>query len=111
MEEYKWASFLQAFPYGKVIKINNSKELEELQKLAKQNRLFYYEWFVKQKYRQILHILQINAGDYAIFYRHTNGGKQFLVEYSHNGFTFGLLNEYDNSRQDENEWEIVNISF
>ena len=110
MEEYKWASFLQGFSYGKLIKISNAKELGELQKLAKQNKLFYYEWFVKEKYKEILHILEINAKDFSTYYKNTNGGKQFLVEYSYNGFTFALLNEYDNDKMLESEWEIIPMS-
>ena len=97
--EYKWASFLQG-QYA-LIKITNAKELLTLQKLAKKNKLFYYEWFCNQKYRQILNILDINAIDYHTFYSNTKGGKQFLVEYSYKGFTCAMLNEYGS------DWEII----
>ena len=57
MEEYYWAKFLQGCHYGALIKISNAKELAVLQKLAKRNKLFYHEWFINKKYKEILHIL------------------------------------------------------
>ena len=104
--EYKWANFISGGFGCPVIRINNASELKMLQSLAEKNKLTYYETFISRGYREILHILEINS-NYTDFYRNSRGGKSFLVEYSfYKGFTFALLNQYDN-RQSEDEWKVI----
>lgn len=93
-----------------VIQINNATELHALQKIAKEKEIKGAEYFAKRGYREILEILEsnyrrlskkdpTNAG--AEFYRKTRGRKSFLVEYrySKQGFAFGELTCFDESRK------------
>lgn len=109
--EYKWADFLTGGFASPLIRINNATDLKTLQKLVKQNKLFYYESFLKLSYRKILKILEINSKNYFNFYKHTNKGKSFLVEYQvAKGFICALLNEYDEIRENESEWKVFTMS-
>lgn len=105
----KWSAFIKGIPYGPVIRINNASELKSLQELAKKNKMDYYETFCKRGYKEILHILEINSSNEFTFYKNTNRGRSFLVEYSYNGFTFTDLKAYDNCRVEPEEWEIISI--
>lgn len=110
----KWSEFIRGNFAGPVIQINNATELHILQSLAESNRLDGYDYFKKQGYKEILHILEINYDRLHRnqnkpdgFYRDTKNGRSFLVEYSYKGFTFGCLHDYDESRRDAEEWEII----
>ena len=109
--EYKWAEFLTGGFASPVIRIDNATDLKNFHKLIKQNRLSYYEYFIKYGYRDNLKALSINTRSFSEFYRYSNGGKSFLVEYQFGkGFTTALLNAYNDSRRDENEWKIYTMS-
>jgi len=93
-----------------VIQINNATELHALQQIAKEKKIEGSEHFAKKGYKEILHILEINycrlhnkdeiTGGVE-FYCKTRGRKSFLVEYrySKQGFAFGELTCFDESRK------------
>lgn len=109
--EYKWAEFLTGGFASPVIRIDNATDLKRFHKLIKQNKLPYYESFIKFGYRENLRNLEINTRGYNNFYRNSNGGKSFLIEYQFGkGFTIALLNEYNDCRRDESEWKIFSMS-
>lgn len=93
-----------------VIQINNATELHALQQIAIEKKIEGAEDFAKEGYKKILHILEINycrlhnkdeiTGGVE-FYRKTRGRKSFLVEYrySKQGFAFGELTCFDESRK------------
>ena len=112
----KWSEFIKGNFAGPVIQINNATELHTLQSLAESNRLDGYDYFLKQGYKEILHLLEINydrlhrnQNKLNGFYRDTKNGRSFLVEYSSRkgGFTYGCLYDYDEVRRDAEEWEII----
>lgn len=112
-----WANYIRGNYAGPVIQVNNATELHALQSLAERCRLEGYEYFKRRGYKEILHILKINYDRlhpqrYLLggFYRDTKGGKSFLVEYSNKGFTFGTLHDYDNDREDPEDWKIVQMT-
>ena len=109
--EYKWAEFLTGGFASPVIRIDNATDLKNFHKLIKQNKLAYYEYFIKFKYTDNLKALLNNTSDFNTFYRQTNHWKSFLIEYQFGkGFTVALLNAYDEVRQDESEWKIYTMS-
>ncbi len=109
--EYKWAEFLTGGFASPVIRIDNATDLKNFNALIKQNRLPYYEYFIKHGYRENLRALEINTHNYNAFYRNSKGGKSFLVEYQFGkGFTTALLNAYNDCRRDESEWKIYSMS-
>lgn len=111
----KWSEFIRGNFAGPVIQINNAKELQALQKLAKQNKLEGYEQFCKEGYKYSLHIIEINYDrlyperKFEGWYRDTNHGRSFLVEYSYKGFCKDHLHAYDRSREDPDEWKIIQM--
>ena len=109
--EYKWAEFLTGGFACPVIRIDNATDLKNFHKLISQNKLAYYEYFIKYGYRENIKALEINTRSYSDFYRNSRGGKSFLIEYQFGkGFTTALLNAYNESRRDENEWKIYTMS-
>ena len=48
----KWLEFIRGNFAGPVIQVNNATELHQLQKLAKQYNLDYYEHFCKEGYKK-----------------------------------------------------------
>lgn len=93
-----------------VIQINNATELHALQQISKEKNIEGAKFFAKRGYREILEILEsnycrlnnkdpLNGG--VEFYRKTRGRKSFLVEYrySKQGFAFGELTCFDESRK------------
>lgn len=93
-----------------VIQINNATELHALQQIAKEKKIEGAKFFAKRGYREILEILEsnycrlnnkdpLNGG--VEFYHKTRGRKSFLVEYrySKQGFAFGELTCFDESRK------------
>ena len=109
--DYKWAEFLTGGFASPVIRIDNATDLKNFHKLIKQNKLAYYEYFIKYGYRDNLKALEINTRSYTEFYRYSRGGKSFLIEYQFGkGFTTALLNAYNEIRRDESEWKIFSMS-
>ena len=109
--EYKWAEFLTGGFASPVIRIDNATDLKNFHKLISQNKLAYYEYFIKYGYRENIKALEINTRSYSDFYRNSRGGKSFLIEYQFGkGFTTALLNAYNESKRDENEWKIYTMS-
>lgn len=93
-----------------VIQINNATELHALQQIAKEKKIEGAEFFAKRGYREILEILESNycrlnnkdpLNGAVEFYSKTRGRKSFLVEYrySKQGFAFGELTCFDESRK------------
>lgn len=111
-----WANYIRGNYAGPVIQVNNATELHALQSLAERCRLEGYEHFKKEGYREILQNIEFNYDRIygkrtnKNFYQATNNGKSFLVEYSSEGFCPVPLNGYDMSRDDPEDWKIVQMT-
>ena len=112
-----WANYIQGNYAGPVIQVNNATELHALQDLAERCRLEGYKHFKEWKYRDTLYLLEINydrlhRGQNKLdgFYQDTRNGRSFLVEYSHKGFTPACLHDYDKSREDPEDWKIIQMT-
>ena len=110
---HKWATFIQGNYAGPLIQINNEFEFKELQRLVSQNKLFYYDSFCRRDYKGVLSILELNykhSHPERTFEIDTNNRKSFLVEYSHKGFTYATLHDYDHDRCDPEDWKIIQMT-
>ena len=114
MDMYHWATFILGQYTGPLIQINNETEFKELQRLAKQNHLFYYKDLCARNYKEILRILELNYNrrlhSGKTFATNSNNGTSFLVEYSPNGFTYATLHDYDQDRHSPDDWHIITMS-